>query len=445
VNGRALGTVVCPQPEAADTAVDILEAGGNAVDAAVACALVQGVVDPLMCGIAGFGSLALYRPREGTRYLDFHAPAPLAAREDMWADRLEGETRDGFGFLLRDRVNDLGYQAICVPMALAAYEEAHRRWGRLPWSDVVAPAVAWAREGYVVRPAMMTFFLEGAAMGRAATLDRLACSATGRTLYLTPDGRPKPVGASIVNPDLAATLDAIAREGAATFYRGAIAERILADMATSGGLLTGADLAAAAPVDAEPLVGSYRGLRIVTNRPPGGGVMLLMMLNILENFDLRATGHNTAQTIRVVAEAMKRATIDKDRHVGDPEFVDVPLDWLLDKARAADAAAAIRRGERAEVPRIREAPPPRHTTHISLIDADGTAVAMTHSLGMPSGVITDGLGFMYNGCMGCSTRGRGAPGRSRRASAGSARWRRHWCSMARISPSCSAHPAALRS
>src|SRR5262249_57162229 len=149
----------------------------------------------------------------------------------------------------------------------------------------------------------------------------------------------------------------------------------------------------------DPVWSEYRGLRVATNRPPGGGVMLLEMLNVLEGFDLAGLGHNTPSYIRVVVEAMKRATVDKDASVGDPAFVDVPLDRLLDKGYAAGLAAEIRRGVRAHVPRLGGAES-RNTTHVSAVDAQGNAVSMTHSLGMPSGVISEGLGFMYNGCMG---------------------------------------------
>jgi len=169
----------------------------------------------------------------------------------------------------------------------------------------------------------------------------------------------------------------------------------------------------------KPLVGTYRGRRITTNRPPGGGVMLLEMLNILENFDLASLGHNSPEYIRVVTEAMKRATIDKDRYVGDPDFFDVPLDRLTSKAYAATLADEIRRGEKARVPRLQGPDPaPQNTTHISVVDSERNCVAMTHSLGMPSGVITDGLGFFYNGCMGVfdprpGRAGSIAPGKSR--------------------------------
>jgi len=396
------GMVVCPQPEAAESGVDILRAGGNAVDAAVACALAQTVVDPLMCGIAGFGTAAVYRPGAGVHeYVDFHAPAPLKARPDMWEHLLEGEARDGFGFSIKGRLNDIGYQSIAVPGTLSGLKRMHERHGRLPWREVVAPAIAWARDGFMVRPAMYAFWIDEPLAGRASNRERLAYSPAGRELFCRTDGSPKTIGTPLRNADYANTLEAIARDGAESFYRGELARRMVEDLADHEGLLSLEDLARYEPRHNAPLVGSYRDRRVTTNQPPGGGAMLLQMLNILEQFDLGALGHNSPEYIRIVCEAMKRATIDKDRHIGDPAFVDVPLDRLLSKAGAAEAAAEIRAGRKADVPRINPgAPVPKDTTHLSVVDGEGNCVAMTHSLAMPSGVMTPGLGFMYNGCMG---------------------------------------------
>ncbi len=411
--------ICAPQPEAAEAGADILRAGGNAVDAAIACALVQGVVDPLMAGIAGFGSMGVYMPSRGYHgYIDFHAPAPRAARPEMWKDLILAEARDGYGFILRGNVNDFGYQSVCVPASLAAYYQAQREFGVLPWAEIVRPAIAWAESGWVVRPHVELFWSDPGMMGRVPNPERLRHTDAGRALYCRDDGSPKRVGDLVRNPDYAAVLRLIARGGADVFYRGELAQAIAEDFRAHDGLLALEDLHGYAPRRRDPLWGTYRGWRIATNTPPGGGIMLVEMLNILEAFDLAALGHNTAAYIRVVAEAMKRATIDKDRHVGDPEFVDVPVARLTDKGYAAGLAAAIRDQEKADVPRFNSGLASKDTTQISVIDRDGACVSMTHSLGMPSGVITRGLGFMYNGCMGVfdprpGSAGSIAPGKAR--------------------------------
>ena len=399
---RKKAMIVAPQPEAAEAGADILRAGGNAVDAAMACALVQGVVDPFMCGIAGFGSCAIAMPGAGFHgYIDFHAPAPLGVRPDMWADRIESEARDGYGFILRGRVNDIGYQSIGAPASLRAYRDAHREHGRLPWEQIVEPAIAWAESGWTVRPHVAYWWHEPEQMGRASGAERLAFTPASRALYCRPDGTPKQVGDHVVNRDLGQTLRLIAKHGDEVFYEGEIAQAIVEDMRRHDGLLGAADLREWKTVRNTPLWGTYRGYRVSSNQPPGGGVMLIEMLNILERFALGTLEHNSAEYIRVVAEAMKRSTVDKDCHVGDPRFIDVPVDRLTSKDYAAGLAEEIRLGKKAEVPRFNAGgSPSRDTTHVSVIDGEGNCVAMTHSLGMPSGVVTEGLGFMYNGCMG---------------------------------------------
>ena len=390
--------VVAAQPEAVEAGVVVLRAGGNAVDAAIACGLVAGVVDPQMCGIAGFGNLQVYLPAEGIHEcIDFHAKSPLGTRADQWADIIIGETRDGFGFVLEGSVNDVGYQSIAAPGSLKAYFEAQTTWGVKDWTEVVYPAVEWAEKGFVVRPHVAGWWAEGATMGRADNVERLRQSTTGRDIYFRPDGSLKRVGDRVANPDLANTLRLIAAEGADVFYTGQLASRIAEDMEAHGGMLNERDLAEYRTTRNKPIQTSYRGLDVTTNHPPGGGVMVIEMLNILENFDLTSMGHNSVEYVRTVTEAMKRATSDKDSFVGDPGHFDVPLDWLISKDHAKEHAGMIRSGQRASVERM--AYEPRDTTHVCVVDKDGNAASMTHSLGMPSGVITDGLGFMYNGCM----------------------------------------------
>ncbi|MEX2299040.1 MAG: gamma-glutamyltransferase [Dongiaceae bacterium] len=267
------GAMICaPQPEAVEAGARALMAGGNAIDAAIACAFVQGVVDPLMCGIAGFGSAQIYMPAEQVHtFVDFHGRVPAAATSDMWAHLVEGETRDGFGFVVKGAVNDIGYRSITTPGSLAGYSEAHTRFGRLPWADVVAPAIAQATNGFQVSPDVYHYWTSIDEPGRVSVLDRLCFTAPSRQLYTQPDGTPKPVGTLVKNPDLARTLRRIADEGAEVFYKGAIAEAIAADMQANGGLLSLADLHDYRNMPAAPLHGSYRGFDIFTNRPPGGG------------------------------------------------------------------------------------------------------------------------------------------------------------------------------
>ncbi|NKC00020.1 MAG: gamma-glutamyltransferase [Pseudomonadales bacterium] len=410
--------IVTPQPESAEAGARVLRAGGNAVDAAMTAALVQGVVDPQMTGIAGFGNCQIYMRQQGVHQcIDFHGKTPLSATPDMWQDRLIEETRDGFGFVLEGNVNDLGYQSVTTPGSLMAYAEAVSKFGTCDWKDVVAPAIRYADEGFVIRPQIYTWWTSGAILGRVDVLDRLGLTVSGRDLYFRSDGSLKRVGERITNKDMATTLKRIAQHGHDIFYTGEIAEEISSDMSANGGLLSAADLAAYRTTWNDPLQSSYRGLDLATNQPPGGGVMLVEMLNILEHFDLRNLEHNSTDYIRTVCEAMKAATADKEAHVGDPAFVDVPMGRLTDKQYAGDLAARIQAGERMTVERFK-APEPPDTTHVAVMDSAGNCVTMTHSLGMPSGVITDGLGFMYNGCMGVfdprpNRAGSIAPGKSR--------------------------------
>jgi gamma-glutamyltranspeptidase / glutathione hydrolase len=405
------GMITAPQPEAVEAGALCLQRGGNAIDAAITCALVETVVDPQMCGVAGFGTMQVFMPKRNMHgFIDFHTTAPAAATADMWADKIEAEARDGFGFFLKDRANEVGHQSIMTPGSLKAFYEAIAEYGTMDWRDIVAPAIAEADQGVVIRPTMHQYWTKFHDYGRVATVDKLGHTPSGKRIYFDDDGNVKRPGDLLENPDMASALRRIAEGGAETFYTGEMAEQMAEDIGANGGLLSHEDLASYETVRSDPLWGTYRGYRLSTGCPPGGGIMILEMLNILENFDLQAMSHNSPEYIRTVAEAMKIATSDKDRFVGDPAFVDVPIDRLTSKDYAATHADAIGRGEKAHVKRFDPTEEPRDTTHISVIDGDGNAVTMTHSLGSPSGVITDGLGFMYNGCMAVFDPRPGMPG-----------------------------------
>lgn len=391
--------VSAPQPEAAEAGLDALKAGGNVVDAAIAAAFVQTVADPMMCGIAGFGSMHLRLAGGPHLLIDFHGRAPRAVTPEMWERLIVRECDDGFGFVLEGRVNEIGYRSPTTPMTLRAFDEALRRFGTWSLARALEPAITLAEEGFMVRPAVHAFWMRGEDNGRIARLRGLTEFPATRKIYCRPDGAPLGVGETLRNPDMARTLRRIAADGAEDFYSGAIAREIAADMARNGGLLDLHDLAACATEETSPLWIDYRGHRVATNRPPGGGLVIAVMLRILERFDLAAMGHNSPDYVATVAEAMKIATAEKDARMGDPRFVAIPEAELLSDAYADAAADRIRRGEKAAVPRLGGGHESRETTHICVADAAGNAVSMTHSLGSSSGVVTEGLGFMYNNCM----------------------------------------------
>jgi len=395
------GMIVAPQPEAVEAGAAILEQGGNAVDAAIACAFMQGVVDPQMAGIGGFGSMQVYMPGRGVhKIIEFYAKASLSATPDMWTDKLAGQSADGFGFHLENSINEIGYQAVCTPGSLKGYEYALAEFGTLDWADVIAPSVEAARQGFMVRPHVHAYWsLEQSNKGEIDTIDKLRFSESGKRLYFRADGSLKRPGDIVANPDLADTLERVARSGGADiFYRGEIGQRIEADMAAHGGLISLQDLKMYGLSVVEPIWGSYRGHRVATSPPPASGMLMLEVLHIMENFDLDKLAHSGVEHLHLLIEAIKRMTVDKDRYLGDPAYVDVPVENLISKDYAKAQASKIIKGERAHVHRLK-ASKDKDTTHISVIDSHGNAVSMTHTLGSPSGVITDGLGFMYNGTM----------------------------------------------
>jgi gamma-glutamyltranspeptidase/glutathione hydrolase len=392
--------VVAAQPEAVEDGAQILAAGGNAVDAAVATALTQTAVDPQMCGIAGFGCAHVYDPARGAHEtIDFYARVPSAARPDMWEQKLVAESDDGFGFTLSDRSNELGYGAIATPMTLRGLEALLTRHGTKPLRELIQPAIRHARDGVMVRPHMAAYWGQVPTESRAPHQDFLTFFEATRAIYSHPSGRVWKVGETLKNPDMARTLERLAANGVEDFYSGSLAADILADMRAHDAMLSSGDLAVSKALVGAPIWGSYRGYDIAGNPPPGGGVKLIETLHILENFDLAALGHNSPAYIATLAEAMKIGAVDRDRTHGDPAFLDVPVTRLTSKEYAAEMAARIRRGEKTHVPRMssKEA---ADTTQVCIVDRAGLCVSLTHTLGTPSGVVTPGLGFMYNGAMG---------------------------------------------
>ena len=384
------GMVVTQNAIATEVGAEILRKGGNAVDAAVAVGFVLAVTLPRAGNIGGDGFMLVHIA--GTRetiVIDFRSVAPAAARLDMFVDGKGEETPQA----------SRGYRASAVPGTVAGLALAHKRYGRLPWKDVVMPAWRLAAEGVVLTPDEAFVF--------SWAQERMTESAAGQRTFYKPGGELFRAGEVLRQPDLAWSLKQIADHGADAFYKGEIARRFADDMKAHKGLITLEDLAAYRAVVREPLVGTYRGYTVATTPPASsGGATLLQMLNILEPFDLRALGGaGSSGALHVMAEAMKLAYADRYRHLGDTDFVKVPLKGFISKAYGAQQASRIdvNRAKPAKAlgagdPWKFESP---STTHFSIADAAGNAVSTTYTLGADfgSGVMVEGTGFVLNNQM----------------------------------------------
>jgi len=395
------GMIVAPQPTAVEEGAKVLMAGGNAIDAAVTCAFVQAIVSPQMCGIGGYLILTLH-------LADASEPAPIAidapalagsrVTPDMWQATAIGPNPSGWGYFVEGKVNDVGYQSICTPGTVRGLSTILERWGTMDWDEVILPAVRVARDGYTVDSYLAAGWNATAELPEASSLlDHVLANPEARRIYLQGTGTPPGPGATIRNPDYAETLVQLARNGPDDFYTGRLADRIAADLAANDSFVTAQDLDGYQIREPEPVTGTYRAYTIASSPPPHGGPTLIGLLNILEGYDIAALGHNSPEYIRLVSMAMKAAFADRNQNLGDPEFVDVPLEWMNSKKRAFEWWETIDSGDPIRV--AFEPPGSPDTTHVSVVDAQGNAVALTHSLGCSSGVITPGLGFMYNNSM----------------------------------------------
>ncbi|MFQ5743378.1 MAG: gamma-glutamyltransferase [Acidobacteriota bacterium] len=385
------GAVVSVDGFATEVGLDVLRAGGNAIDAAVAVGFTLSVTHPAAGNLGGGGFMTIYLADQD-RYttLDFRERAPAAATQTMYLDDTGRPVRG---------LNKRGWLAVGVPGTVAGFDKAHSQWGRLPWNQLVEPAIQLASDGILLSP-----YLARSLASVAPTFRDFPAS---QKAFLRPDGSPYEAGARLKQPDLAWSLGQIAEAGAAAFYKGKIAERLAAGMAANGGLITTADLASYQAVERAPIRGSYRGYEIVSMGPPSsGGVALVEMLNMLENFDLSAYGPNDPEAVHLMIESMRQAYLDRSAYLGDTDYVDVPIERLTSKDYARKAAAAIIPGQArhsAELGAdILVAPEPMETTHYSVVDGWGNVVSTTYTieLGYGSRAMAEGTGFLLNNEMG---------------------------------------------
>ena len=391
------GMVVTAQHLATEIGVDVLKKGGNAVDAAVAVGYALAVVYPNAGNIGGGGFMTIRLKDGRTTFLDFRERAPLAATRTMYLDKdgnpVKGASLDG-------------YLAIGVPGSVAGLEMAREKYGTISRQDLIAPAIALAKDGFVLN--------QGDAASFAGGADRLARDPAAAAIFLKKDGKPYGIGEKLVQPDLAASLSAISEKGPDAFYKGAIADAIVKASGARGGILAKADFEQYAVRELKPVTCSYRGYEIISSPPPSsGGVIICEILNVLEGYPLSYLGTGSAETVHVMVEAMRHAYVDRNSALGDPDFVDNPVSKLLDKGYAKDIRDKIdpfRAGVSKDL-MPKGFGESKETTHYSIIDKDGNAVAVTYTLNgsFGAGVVADGTGILLNNEMDDFTQKPGVP------------------------------------
>ena len=407
------GMVAAKHELAAEVGAAVLEAGGNAIDAAVATAFTVGVVEPMMSGIGGGGLMLIFLAEQrAVVALDYGMVAPLAARPDMY-HLLDATSPSLFGWrAVVDDANIHGPLAIAVPGTVAGLATAAARYGTMPLHELLHPAIRYAREGFPV--SWHTSF------EIAQDLELLNRYPSTRAIF-TKDGLPWPVltgltQTKLVQADLARSLEAIAKDGPDAFYRGELGQAIVEGLRSLGAIISLEDLAHYRVRISEPLWGTYRGHRVAAMPAPSGGPTLLESLHLLDCFDLAASGHNTEHTLHILIECFRQAFVDRFAYLADPAFADVPVAGLINPAYARAQAATITERARSVIEpgdpeqlgvRERYARSMPHyaststTTHLSVVDRWGNAVALTQTLlsAWGSRVVAPGTGILFNNGM----------------------------------------------
>lgn len=369
---------------ATDVGVQILKQGGNAVDAAVAVAFALAVTYPTAGNIGGGGFMIVRMADGRSAAIDYREIAPSGAHKSMFLDA-KGDVIPG--------ASKTGHRSVGVPGTVAGMALAREKFGRLKWADIIAPAQRLAAEGFPVSHS----FASGL---RGLKIKAAAFEETERVFLRVKEGD------LLRQPDLAATLGRIAKHGPREFYDGRTAELLAAEMAAHGGLISLADLKSYRAELREPVRGTYRGYELMSMPPASsGGFLLMQMLKMLEHYDVAKLGHNSSAGVHLLAEVMKRSFADRAAYFGDPAFVKVPLAGLLTPSYIASRVRSIDITRATPSAELREGAPSMNesndTTHFSVVDADGNAVANTYTLrdGYGSGITVKGAGFILNNVM----------------------------------------------
>jgi gamma-glutamyltranspeptidase/glutathione hydrolase len=383
------GIVTSSSMIASEIGRDILRDGGNAIDATVATAFALAVTWPSAGNIGG-GGFIVYRDHNGkATTIDFREKAPLAANEKMYMDS-NGK--------LIEELNHTGLLSVGVPGTVAGLELAHKKYGKLSWRKLLAPAIKLAKKGIPFSYALNS---------HSKNLKRLWDKYPSTMNVMYKDSvTPYQPGELWKQPDLARTLSRIQKHGRDGFYKGETANKLVAFMKKNNGLITHDDLEKYDAIERKPIEGTYRGHKIITMGPPSsGGVALVEMLNVLEGYDLKALGFNSADYIHVVAESMRRAFADRAEFLADPDFAkDIPVDKLISKdyANALRANLSMETASKSDSTKFGNVYEGNSTTHLSVVDKEGNAVSLTYTLEHSYGsqVVAEGLGFFLNDEMG---------------------------------------------
>ncbi|MBI4855011.1 MAG: gamma-glutamyltransferase [Acidobacteria bacterium] len=393
------GVVSSSDRIASEVGVEILKKGGNAVDAAIAVALALAVTYPT-AGNLGGGGFMLIRMADGkTTAIDYRETAPAKASRDMYLDR-EGKVIPSS--------SSIGYLAVGIPGTVAGLKLALEKYGTMKWQDLVEPAYRLAKDGFPV-----SYWLAHTLSTNTDLVDRFPRGVSGprellskfpesKRIFLR-DGNYYKVGEILKQPELAQTLERLQKEGPDEFYQGTTAQLIVKDMKKHGGIITLEDLKGYKPVVREALRGDYRGYEIITMPPPSsGGIALIEMLNILEQYDLKSLGFNSSQRNHLIIETMRRAFADRAEFLGDPGFVKVPIKGLISKNYASQISKSINLNKATQSQEIKPGQAFSYesdsTTHFSIVDSMGNAVANTYTLNgsYGSGATVTGAGFLLN-------------------------------------------------
>jgi gamma-glutamyltranspeptidase / glutathione hydrolase len=392
------GMVVSSDSLATQVGVEILKKGGNAVDAAVAVGFALAVTYPQAGNIGGGGFMVIRMANGETVTIDFREKAPMKASENMFLDEN--------GNFVPEK-SQVGHLSVGVPGSVAGLLLALEKYGTMSRREVLEPAIKLAEKGFIVNEGLANAF-------KNAFEHFKKFPSTMR--YFSKNGQPYSAGDRLIQKDLAKVLKLIRDKGRDGFYKGKVADLIVEEMKRGGGLITYEDLENYQPVLRKPVVGNYRGYEIISMGPPSsGGVCLIELLNILENFDLKKYGFGSSYTIHYLVEAMKRVYADRAEYLGDPDFVQIPLDKLLSKEYAKELASEIDTFYATPSSRIIRSVSPTsegvHTTHYSVVDRWGNVVAVTTTINSYFGsmVAVDGAGFFLNNEMDDFSAKPGAP------------------------------------